>query len=347
MTDTSPATQQAPIRHEDYMGLIHALEFQINAGIDVFLEAEPVNRFEAPPNTKIPSPAPQIQPEAGHQQSSENSEAKTAEPASVTSEQNYEMPSYDTTAPRPVAHAVLRESTPQAGQAPQAEQAGLTISAERASEAGNISAAEAAAQQADTREALKEAMEAFEGCALKRAAKNTVFSDGNPAAKIMLVGEAPGRDEDREGKPFIGRSGKLLDKMFAAIGLDRNDIYITNLVPWRPTGNRTPTPDETALCRPFLLRHIELIEPDILVLVGGVSAKEMLNSTLGITKLRGSWQDIDIKGRKIPALPILHPAYLLRNPARKAETWRDLCSLQKRLPDTVPAQARNKTDETN
>ncbi|MAK57361.1 MAG: uracil-DNA glycosylase [Rhizobiales bacterium] len=234
--------------------------------------------------------------------------------------QNDDKPAYELPETRPVAPAVLRENT---------------------TEAGDILAAESAALRADTLEALKQAMEAFEGCALKRTAKNTVFADGNPAAKIMLVGEAPGRDEDREGKPFIGRSGKLLDKMFAAIGLNRNDIYITNLVPWRPTGNRTPTPDETALCRPFLLRHIELVQPDILVLVGGVSAKEMLDSSLGITKLRGTWQDINIKGRDIPALPILHPAYLLRNPARKAETWQDLCSLQKKLSHSSPAYAAN------
>lgn len=305
-------TQQTHISHADYMALVRALEFQIDAGVSLFLEAEPVNRFDYQQSTETVEP--------NLQSNSPKTPPSESAPVFEPQGQNDDKPSYKLQKSRPVAPAVLRENT---------------------TEAGDISAAESAALRADTLEALKQAMEAFEGCALKRAAKNTVFADGNPAAKIMLVGEAPGRDEDREGKPFIGRSGKLLDKMFAAIGLDRNDIYITNLVPWRPTGNRTPTPDEIALCRPFLLRHIELVQPDILVLVGGVSAKEMLDSSLGITKLRGTWQDINIKGRDIPALPILHPAYLLRNPARKAETWQDLCSLQKKLSHSSPAHAAN------
>lgn len=324
MTDTPQEPQQTHISHADYMDMVHALEFQIDAGVNVFLEAEPVNRFESHMSTQTlaPEPRPQHQPtpQPGPQPDPKLTAQLVSAPVIEPQSQNDDMPSYDLPKARLVAPAVLRENT---------------------ADAGDISAAEHVAEQADTLDALKQAMEAFEGCALKRAAKNTVFSDGNPASKIMLVGEAPGRDEDREGKPFIGRSGKLLDKMFAAIGLNRNDIYITNLVPWRPTGNRTPTPDETALCRPFLLRHIELIQPDILVLVGGVSAKEMLDSTLGITKLRGSWQDINIKGRDIPALPILHPAYLLRNPARKAETWQDLCSLQKKLSNTLSSEAAN------
>jgi len=335
VTDTPQEPQKTPISHADYMDMVHALEFQIDAGVNVFLEAEPVNRFESHISTQTFAPEPQPQhqhdPQHDHKLTAQLVSAPVNEPQSQNDDMtsNYmtsndmasnDMASYDLPKARPVAPAVLRETT---------------------AEAGDISAAENAAEQADTLDALKQAMEAFEGCALKRAAKNTVFSDGDPASKIMLVGEAPGRDEDREGKPFIGRSGKLLDKMFAAIGLNRNDIYITNLVPWRPTGNRTPTPDETALCRPFLLRHIELVQPDILVLVGGVSAKEMLDSTLGITKLRGSWQDINIKGRDIPALPILHPAYLLRNPARKAETWQDLCSLQKKLSNTLSSEAAN------
>ena len=305
-------TQQTQISHTDYMALVYALEFQIDAGVNVFLEAESVNRFDHQPSTETVEP--------NHRSNSPITPPSNSASVFEPQGQNDDKPSHDLPGSRPVATAVLRGNV---------------------TDAEDISAAESAALRADTLEALRQAMEAFEGCALKRAAKNTVFADGNPAAKIMLVGEAPGRDEDREGKPFIGRSGKLLDKMFAAIGLDRNDIYITNLVPWRPTGNRTPTPYETALCRPFLLRHIELVQPDILVLVGGVSAKEMLDSSLGITKLRGSWQDINIKGRDIPALPILHPAYLLRNPARKAETWQDLCSLQKKLSHSSPAYAAN------
>jgi len=305
-------TPETNLSRADYLELVDSLEFQIDAGVNIFLEAEPVNRFDHQPSKETVEPNLQFNSSIP----SPSDSAPVFEPQGRKDEKS----SYNLPEPRPLVPAVLRENI---------------------SEAGDISAAESAALRADTLEELKQAIEAFEGCTLKRAAKNTVFADGNPVAKIMLVGEAPGRDEDREGKPFIGRSGKLLDRMFAAIGLDRNDIYITNLVPWRPTGNRTPTPDETALCRPFLLRHIELVQPDILVLVGGVSAKEMLDSSLGITKLRGTWQDLNIKGRDIPALPILHPAYLLRNPARKAETWQDLCSLQKKLSHSSPAHAAN------
>lgn len=201
----------------------------------------------------------------------------------------------------------------------------------------DIATAETLAKKAGTLDSLKAAMEGFDGCPLKRSAKNTVFADGNPHARIMLIGEAPGRDEDRAGKPFVGRSGQLLDRMLAAIGLDRTQVYITNLVPWRPTGNRTPTPDEIGLCKPFLQKHIELVNPDILLLVGGVSAKELLQTTEGITKIRGRWVDINTGDRDRPALPILHPAYLLRNPARKSDAWKDLLSLKFRLAE-LPEQ---------
>ena len=195
----------------------------------------------------------------------------------------------------------------------------------------SVAEAEKCAAQAESLEALAKAVAAFDGCPLKKTAKNTVFADGNPKAKLMLIGEAPGRDEDREGKPFVGLSGQLLDKIFACIGLSREDFYITNMLPWRPPGNRTPTPDEIALCLPFLQRHIALLAPDIIVLVGGVAAKQLLNTDKGITQTRGTWQSINNNGRDIPALAIFHPAYLLRTPARKAETWRDILSLQSKM----------------
>ncbi len=184
------------------------------------------------------------------------------------------------------------------------------------------------AKAAQNLAALRDAVEGFEGCPLKKAARNTVFSDGNADAKIMLIGEAPGRDEDLAGKPFVGVSGQLLDKMIGYIGLARENIYITNILPWRPPGNRPPKPEETAACLPFVKRHIELINPDLILLLGGTSAKELLQTSNGISKLRGQWQEINIEGKTYKSLPLFHPAYLLSNPVRKAETWQDLLKVK-------------------
>lgn len=198
-----------------------------------------------------------------------------------------------------------------------------------------IDDARAAAAGAQTLDALRDAMAAFTGCPLKTTAKNLVFADGNPNAKIMLVGEAPGRDEDIAGLPFVGRSGQLLDRMLATIGLTRETVYIANVLPWRPPGNRTPTPAETAMCLPFIQRHIELIAPDILVCIGGVSAKELFGTTTGITRLRGQWRDYEMNGgdtaKNVPAIAMLHPAYLLRQPAQKRNAWQDLLSLKAKM----------------
>ncbi len=182
-------------------------------------------------------------------------------------------------------------------------------------------------------EALRAALEGFDGCALKRGARNTVFSDGNPAARVMIIGEAPGRDEDIQGKPFIGRSGQLLDKMLAAIGLSRNAeapedaVYITNVLPWRPPQNRDPLDEEKAVMKPFLMRHIELVKPQVLLLVGNPSNQVLLETNQGVTRLRGQWRE----AAGIPALSIFHPAYLLRTPAKKREAWADLLMLKARL----------------
>jgi DNA polymerase len=167
-------------------------------------------------------------------------------------------------------------------------------------------------------------MEAFEGCALKSTATRLVFADGNPQARIMFVGEAPGRDEDIEGLPFVGRSGKLLDKMMAAIGLDRTSAYIANVIAWRPPGNRTPTPQETQICLPFIQRHIELVNPDILVTLGNPSTQTLLQTKDGIMKSRGRWVDYDTGTRQIRAIASFHPAYLLRSPGYKRMAWVDL-----------------------
>ena len=187
------------------------------------------------------------------------------------------------------------------------------------------------AQKASTLSELRDAISGFDGCNLKFTAKSTVFSDGNPEAKIMLIGEAPGRDEDTQGIPFVGRSGQLLNKMLAAIGLDRENVYITNVIPWRPPGNRTPTPQETEICRPFIERHIALVKPDLLLLIGGSSAKTLLKTTKGIMSLRGRWHDCEFGDHSIPAMPMFHPAYLLRQPAQKRMAWNDLLEVKKKL----------------
>ena len=192
-------------------------------------------------------------------------------------------------------------------------------------------AAREMARAATTLEELRAALERFEGCNLKITATRLVFADGDPQGRVMLVGEAPGRDEDIQGLPFVGRSGQLLDRMLAAIGLTRNDVYIANVVPWRPPGNRTPTPQETAACRPFIERQIELADPDFLVILGTAAAKELLDSPEGILKLRGRWREFDTGRRKIRAMATLHPAYLLRQPLQKRLAWRDFLTLKAAL----------------
>jgi uracil-DNA glycosylase len=171
----------------------------------------------------------------------------------------------------------------------------------------------------------------FEGCALKRTAKTTCFSRGSDQAKIMLIGEAPGRDEDIQGKPFVGRAGQLLDRMLASIGLDETCVYITNTIYWRPPGNRTPTPQEIEACAPFLARQIELLQPRVMVLLGGAAAKHILGVTEGIMRLRGKWKIYKAADGDIPTLATLHPAYLLRKPEDKRYAWRDLLMLKTRL----------------
>src|SRR5262245_61507248 len=194
-----------------------------------------------------------------------------------------------------------------------------------------IASAREAARTAPTLEALRELMRNFDGCALKNTATQLVFADGNPQARIMFVGEAPGREEDLEGLPFVGRSGKLLDRMIGAIGLDRRTAYIANVIPWRPPGNRTPTPQETQICLPFIQRHIELVNPDVLVTLGNPSTQTLIGTREGIMRTRGRWFDYDTGQRVIRALPTFHPAYLLRSPSYKRLAWLDLRAIAKAL----------------
>ena len=191
----------------------------------------------------------------------------------------------------------------------------------------------AIARDANSIEDLRERLETFEGCALKFTATNTVFADGDPASDIMFIGEAPGVDEDRQGLPFVGASGQLLNRMLSALGRERTSIYISNILFWRPPGNRSPTAAETAACLPFVQRHIELARPKVLVFLGGSSAKTMLNRTEGIMRLRGKWFDYmsEELGTPIPAMPTFHPAFLLRQSAQKREAWRDFLAIQEKL----------------
>jgi len=192
-------------------------------------------------------------------------------------------------------------------------------------------AAREAAKSATTLDELRTILDKFDGCALKATATQLVFADGNPKARVMFVGEAPGRDEDIEGLPFVGRSGKLLDRMLAAIGLDRSKVHMANIVPWRPPGNRTPTPQESQICLPFILRQIELADPDVLVCLGGPSAQALLGIKDGITKTRGRWFTFDTGTREIRAVATFHPAFLLRSPLQKRFAWRDFLAIKKAL----------------
>ncbi len=254
-----------------------ALKWQIEAGADEAIGAQPVDRTAAPPAKTPPAAA---RPARARQ-------AKLWQPA-----------------PGPLESAEASVST----------------------------ARQMAAEAADLTQ-LRVALERFEGCPLKETAMNLVFADGSPESRVMIVGEGPGGEEDRQGLPFVGPSGQLLDRMLACIGLDRGSAYITNLLFWRPPGNRTPIASEIATCLPFVERHIELVNPDYLLLVGGMSAKTLLARNEGILRLRGHWRPYQHAGlsHPIPALPSLHPAYLLRQPQQKRLAWRDLLSLKHAL----------------
>ncbi|MXW91281.1 MAG: uracil-DNA glycosylase [Rhodospirillaceae bacterium] len=286
--------------------LRHALAWQVEAGADEAIGERPVDRRDrapepAPGRPSPDRPAPQAASPPMPAQQGAGPPARAA-PAAAP-------------ARTPAAAPVRLEST------------GETVASARES-----------ARSAGTLEELRDAVAAFDGCALKKTAMNTVFADGAPEGRLMLIGEAPGAEEDRQGKPFVGASGQLLDKMLAAIGVSReNDAYITNIVFWRPPGNREPSAAETAVCRPFLERHIELKKPEILVFLGGPSAKTLLDRKEGITRLRGRWFEFrtpDMIGSgvgPIPAMPLFHPAYLLRSPLNKREAWRDLLAIRARL----------------
>jgi DNA polymerase len=237
--------------------------------------------------------------------------------------------------PRPVVVAAAPSPAPRPTPTITVPQLGAPMIARPIVSATNeIAGARRLAEAATTLAELEAAISSFEGCALRKTATHTVFADGTPHAPVMVIGEAPGADEDRIGKPFVGRSGQLLDRMLAAIGLDRqHNAYITNILFWRPPGNRKPTEAEIALCLPFVWRHIALGAPRVVVLSGGTATSAILGRAEGITKLRGKWFDLAVPGldSPVPALTTYHPSFLLRTPARKSESWRDFLELQSKL----------------
>jgi len=280
-------------RSSDLAALQALLDFYVEAGVDLALDETPRNRFVEPEPREAALALDHPRPDIPEPRRSE--QGSDAQPARAAP-------------PRPLPKA--------AAGAP--EDAAL-LAREQAKHA----------QSLDELEAL---LVSFEGCALKFSAKNLAFADGNPQGRVMLVGEAPGADEDRIGKPFMGRSGQLLDRMLAAIGLDRSQVYIANVVPWRPPGNRTPTPQEIAICKPFIARQIELAGPEFLVCLGGPAAQNLLGVKDGILRTRGRWSTYRTEdGRDIKALPTLHPAYLLRQPLQKRLGWRDFTALKRAL----------------
>lgn len=279
------------------------LRWYLDAGADVAMADATVDRYAAPPAPRPAPPAATAKKPAG-------------EPA----------PASD------YLSSLAGGQTGESGQAGPSDKAGRRLAPQPPRPAGAAAeSAAATARQCATLDTLKSALTGFDGCALKATAMNLVFADGNPEADVMIVGEAPGADEDRQGLPFVGLSGQLLDRMLAAIGMDRETVYISNILPWRPPGNRKPTSEEVETCLPFLKRHVELVGPKVLVLLGGTAAGSVLNTTTGITRLRGKWQDYQTDTGPIAAMPTFHPAYLLRNPSLKQQSWRDLQAIRDRL----------------
>ena len=279
---------------------LDTLAWLVEAGADEAIGEQPVDRFAK--KTPLPSP---LEGEAG---AAQRVGAETRRVGGIT----------QTSPSPPTRSSPLAMNT-------------LPLKGGGKEEGDSIGTAQELARSATNLAELKAALEGFEGCALKKSATHTVFADGNPASRIMFIGEAPGRDEDRIGLPFVGRAGKLLDKMLAAIHLDRSNAYITNVLNWRPPDNRDPSPEEAAMCLPFLRRHIELVNPGIIVLLGAVAARHVMGFSEGIMKLRGRWLEYRVGDHMVPVMPTLHPAYLLRQPAHKKLAWRDLQAAEQKI----------------
>ncbi|MAF96580.1 MAG: uracil-DNA glycosylase [Rhodospirillaceae bacterium] len=289
------------------------LRWYVEAGVDETIADRPVDRFQE----KTKAPEPKNVPAASPTAAESGGEKKGLADAAALSP----APS-----PSPSPPPSPREPSPEPSPGP-------SLLPPEGGADGEVTAAVHLAQSALTVDELRRALESFDGCGLKKTATNLVFTDGNPEAPVLFVGEGPGAEEDRQGLPFVGPSGKLLDRMLASIGLDRTGVLISNTVFWRPPGNRTPTAQETAVCLPFLERLIELVDPKVLVALGGPAAKSLLAQTEGVGRLRGRWFTYSTPGlpRPIDATAMFHPAYLLRSPGQKRDTWRDLLDIKKKL----------------
>ncbi|WP_321342531.1 uracil-DNA glycosylase [Breoghania sp.] len=289
------------------------LDFYVASGVDVALSDAPVNRFE----------------ESAEQAARAQARARAAPPPPAGGMGANQAPRQPAQRQAPQPARPAPSQGPQGGSA--ASHSGSPASGATIPGDGAVMAAREAAGQAATLEALRETLAGFEGCNLRLTAKNLVFSNGVENARLMFVGEAPGREEDAQGIPFVGRSGQLLERMLTAIGLTRDEVYIANVVPWRPPGNRVPSPQEAEICKPFIRRQIELVDPDVLVFLGGASAKLLVGTSEGILRLRGKWLDYQTGSRSIRAIATLHPAYLLRTPIQKRLAWRDFMKIKAAL----------------
>lgn len=295
--------------------LASLLGFYAESGVDALCEEEAIDRFAQ--SAEMAQSRKQNTSRNAQVQSAPGRSADPAAPGGPDA-----RPSHAAVTQR----GALTSGAPATAAPAQASQ--LTVPGEAV-----FSDARALAAAANSIEELRAALDGFTGCNLRHSAKSLVFADGNPDADVMFIGEAPGREEDLQGTPFVGRAGQLLDRMLSAIGLNRNTAYITNMIPWRPPGNRTPAPHEIELCRPFIERHVALAAPRLVVMLGNVASKSLLNTDKGILSLRGNWMEYTSGAAPIPAMPTLHPAYLLRNPAQKRLVWADLLALQQRLED--------------
>lgn len=312
------------------------LDWYSSVGVDVALGDDPVDRFlETQREAELRRE--QAKAFAAAKPASQPSAAPIDRPAGRPHLPS-ETPPFEPTGmrERPAPAAPARGMPPERPrfEPPAQPVARPTLGAAVPGDAGVVAAREAAASAA-TLDELRAILERFDGCNLRLTARRLVFADGNPEARVMLVGEAPGREEDETGLPFVGRSGHLLDRMLAAIGLDRTSAYIANVVPWRPPGNRTPTPQETEICKPFVARQIELVDPDVLVFLGGASASALAGAKEGILRLRGRWLEYEGATRRIRAMATLHPAYLLRQPLQKRLAWRDFQAVRKALAEAA------------
>ncbi len=314
------------------------LDWYSSVGVDVALGDEPVDRFlETQREAELRRD--QARAVTAPQPASGRTGASLDRPAGRPSLQT-ETPPFEPTGmrERPAPAGPARGMPPERPrfEPPAQPVARPTLGAAVPGDAGVVAARDAAAAAA-TLDELRATLERFDGCNLRLTARRLVFADGNPRARVMFVGEAPGREEDETGLPFVGRSGHLLDRMLAAIGLDRSSAYIANVVPWRPPGNRTPTPQETEICKPFVVRQIELVDPDVLVFLGGASASALAGAKEGILRLRGRWLEYEGATRRIRAMATLHPAYLLRQPLQKRLAWRDFQAVRKALAEAAGA----------